>query len=94
MASDSADLLAGLEQAVALLRQHGEDRWAAWLEKDRQLIAAEDFRGVEHLLEAYGGAGSFNDLVLADTAANAQLQSLRSRLYEIGTSLRRARARP
>lgn len=87
------ELLAALEQAAALLRAAGQSRWADRLDKDRSLIEAEDFYGVEHLLQAFGGMGSFNDVVLQSPAENAELQWLSSRIYEIADTLRRARER-
>jgi hypothetical protein len=59
-------LVAMLEEAVSLFRRHGMGNWAAWLEKDVRLIGESDFYGVQHLLSAYGGMGSLNDIGLAE----------------------------
>jgi len=53
-----------LSQAVNLLSSVGEERWANWLSVDEQRIRRLDFYGIEHLLSAFGGMGSINDLVL------------------------------
>lgn len=53
-----------LERAQALLTKHGEKHWAFWLEQDARRIRNLDLYGVEHLLSAFGGMGSINDLVL------------------------------
>lgn len=59
-----------LEEAEVLLRKHGISHWADWLGKDARLIRGLDFYGVEHLLSAFGGMGSLNDLGLAQPSEN------------------------
>ena len=94
MASDRVpELLSALKQAIALLQASGETRWADWLEKDCGLIEAEDFYGIEHLLQAFGGMGSFTDLALQPASKNAELKWVRERIYEIANGMRRERHR-
>jgi hypothetical protein len=73
---DAADtltqLLADLDEAIELLRAAGETHWLAWLERDRARIAAGDVYGLDSMLGAFGGMGSFNDLILAQGDANAE----------------------
>jgi len=45
-----------------LLRRVGEQHWADWLKQD--LIAWRTSRDVSHHRSAYGGMGSFNDVVI------------------------------
>jgi hypothetical protein len=89
-----------LDTIVALLRRHGEKRWASWLESDRDHIRAGEFRGIRHFLSAFGGMGSVNDLVLhpanghvpsiEDAArVNADLLGLLSRAYDLATDISR-----
>ena len=66
-----ARLLATLDDAAALLVEHGEHEWAAWLQGDRRRIAQGDFAGLDHLLAAFGGMGSLNDLVFDPRNGNA-----------------------
>lgn len=66
-----ARLLATLDDAAALLVEHGEHGWAAWLEGDRRRIAQGDLAGLDHLLAAFGGMGSLNDLVFDPRNGNA-----------------------
>ena len=90
MASDpTAELVSALKEAVALLHACGQERWAGWLEKDRKLIAGGDFYGVKHLLQAFGGMGSLNDLVVEPEPRDADLKRLTSQIYELATTLRR-----
>lgn len=70
-----------------LLTEVGEQTWLEWIEHD--LRAWQTSRSVEHHLSAYGGMGSFSDLVLCEPNghrltglqepwANALFQDLKS----------------
>ena len=94
-----ADLLATLDDASALFAKHGAHRWAAWLSENRERIANHDRYGVEHLLTAFGGMGSLNDVVFhpmngnasgedIDGWDNAELAALRGKLFADATALR------
>lgn len=61
-------LIAILEQIEHLLMNHGEQHWSVWITRDMTAIKKHDSHGIAHLLSAYGGMGSFNDLWLC--AAN------------------------
>jgi hypothetical protein len=90
MASRTApDVLAALlVQASERLRTLGYERWANWLQRDRELIEAGDLFGVTHLLSAFGGMGSINDLVTDDV-----LDDLLGRIYSVANDLKRAEAK-
>jgi hypothetical protein len=62
--ADIDALVAMLDEAVLLLHDAGDAHWSNWLAKDAALIRRHDLYGVEHLLSAYGGMGSFNDFVV------------------------------
>ena len=64
-----ARLLADLDEAIGVLRDAGETHWKSWLERDRKRIAVGDPYGLESLLRAFGGMGSFNNLVLTQPDA-------------------------
>ncbi len=53
-----------LETAQALLAKHEEYHWSDWLAKDARRVRNLDLYGVEHLLSAFGGMGSINDLII------------------------------
>lgn len=82
-----ADLIRALDDAIRILTTAGEEHWRSWLERDRRLVAEGDAYGVEHLMNAFGGMGSFNDLML--TAANGhsgtdqELCEMDDRLHEL-----------
>jgi hypothetical protein len=89
-----------LDEASELLSAHGATQWADWLSKDARLIRASDFYGIEHLLSAFGGMGSFNDVVLCSAsdggnparmliAENDRLSELRTSIYDTAKKLAR-----
>jgi hypothetical protein len=92
------------EETAALLARYGVQAWADWLAEDAVRIRQCDFSGVEHLLSAYGGMGSLNDVWIcpenghsiasADVlAVNEALGRLRSQLYSLASTLRREELR-
>lgn len=94
-----ARLTEGLEQAAALLEDHGEDHWSGWVTRYRIGLAAHDPAAFNHILGAYGGMGSFNDLLLLpmnghlvdageESAVNERLDTLRTVIWENATALR------
>lgn len=91
-------LVALLMAAQSLLAQYGEKHWSSWLENDARLIRNLDLYGVEHLLTAYGGMGSINDLVIHPTnghkikdsdvaSANEKFEILRTKIYSLAKRL-------
>lgn len=94
MASDqTTELISALDQLTTILRGSNESHWATWLEKDRKLIANGDFYGVEHLLQAFGGMGSFNDFGLGEPDKDARIDALRGAIYDRAAALKRNRDR-
>ena len=100
--STAQELLGTLQSIVDVLSADGEVHWTAWMEQSRVHLEARDYRGVEHLLSAYGGMGSFNDLVIGqrnsgdsfewteDAASiNNTLDALRSRAYDLACTVKR-----
>ncbi len=100
MGDGVARLVELLEGAANLLRRYGVEFWAKWLSDDATRIRDRDFRGVEHLLTAYGGMGSLNDVFICREnghsiaaeeveAVNKQLQDLLGRIFKLADRLRR-----
>ncbi len=94
-----AELLAAADALGELLRWYGEQHWAEWVIRDRQRIQDGDAYGIEHLLSAYGGMGSLNDVVIDPrnghriaeqdiNAANERLRQLSSRTYTAAMRLK------
>lgn len=89
-----------LRETADLLRRVDEHHWCEWLEESLRRIESSDFLGVEHLRSAFGGMGSFNDLIIASAnghsiseeehwAVNARLVELQNELCELADYLRR-----
>jgi hypothetical protein len=96
---DTTRLVTVLEEMVKLLADHSERAWAESIAKDIAWIRRGDGYGVLHLLSAFGGMGSLNDVVfhpmngnLATTAeagpVNERFQTLKSEAYLLATALR------
>jgi hypothetical protein len=78
-----------LEENIKLLSENDEKRWAEVLTRLMQnYIESDNKQGVASLIKKlYGGAGTFNDLVLHKDGKplieeNNQLEKLRHELYE------------
>jgi len=82
-----------------MLKKYGIPQWQEWLEKDKRLIENSDSYGIEHLLSAFGGMGSFNDLYICrenghmikeneTDSVNRQLNVLREQLLKLATAIR------
>ncbi|UFX46796.1 hypothetical protein HAP47_0009050 [Bradyrhizobium sp. 41S5] len=81
------ELITILGRLVVLLREdEWGSHWADWMEISRREIAGGDFHGIERLLSAYGGMGSFNDLVLS--SSNDELDRLRTRAGALAILIR------
>ena len=93
------ELLSTTDALGGLLQRYGERHWADWVIRDRERIREGDASGIDHLLSAYGGMGSLNDVLIhpvnghhvaaqdVDTV-NAQLTELRGRVYAAATRLK------
>jgi hypothetical protein len=75
-------LVETLDALVSELRLRDQERWATWLERDRDLLRRGDFEGIRHFLSAFGGMGSLNDL-------NLDRADLLSRAYDLATEISR-----
>ncbi len=96
------ELLRNLDEIIELLDSDGERHWSSWLRHSRERLSNSDHSGIELLLSAYGGMGSFNDLVIGQNNQNGQfrwkdghvetnnrLNELRENAWELADSIRR-----
>lgn len=94
-----AQLTVALDELVVLLRDHGETHWSRWAERCRSELARFDAVALDHLLGAYGGMGSFSDLIILavnghdvrpeeEAAVNDRLDALRRQVHEQASALR------
>lgn len=85
--SDTDRLASLMDEIVGLLRAHGEESWAEWVEYDAGLIRSRDARGAEHFLAAFGSAGSLSDLIFhpfnGNAASEAEGRADTERLQEL-----------
>ena len=89
MGPKTAELVAVLEELIHLLNTDGNNHWANWMTKARALIVNSDFSGIEKVLAAYGGMGSFNDVYLTKiTRENCQFSEHQSKAWELATAIR------
>jgi hypothetical protein len=71
MHPELARLLAELtDEAATLLASCGEKKWSEWLRTDAQRIRNLDLCGFKHLMSAFDGTESINDLVLHPQSGN------------------------
>lgn len=94
-----ARLIANLDETAALLRDHGETHWLGWVERCRSELAMYDAAAFDHVLGAFGGMGSLNDLLILgandhvvrpdeESAVNDRLDDLRGTIWDDATALR------
>ncbi|WP_247362028.1 DUF6966 domain-containing protein [Ralstonia pseudosolanacearum] len=102
MGPKTKELVEVLAKLAALLESDGEQHWRAWLLHAKTRLEASDYSGVEYLLRAYGGMGSFNDFVAAQSFVdgrltwktgygelNDEIDALRSEAWELATGIKR-----
>ncbi len=102
MATKLDELLEVLDEIIRLLEADGEQHWSKWMRQSRARLLDSDYSGIEHLLSAYGGMGSFNDLVICQSYENGQfrwkegyveknnrLDELRCKAWELADHIRR-----
>jgi hypothetical protein len=94
------------DEIVQLLEASGEKYWANWMLEAKDGLKYSNDYGIEHILAAYGGMGSFTDLVLYqkvengrikwtvfDRIRNSRLSKLRTRAWELANAIRRESTR-
>lgn len=84
MGPKTALLVQSLTQAIAHLNSRNETHWRDWLQYSHDLIVRSDYAGIEKLLRAYGGMGSFNDFASGDDTLGA----LSTQLYTLADEIR------
>jgi hypothetical protein len=100
MADEVDKLMERLSETITFLRKYKENSWADWLQQDHDWIAQRNFRGVQHLLNAFGGMGSFSDLLIHPAnghelqedevvPVNKRLNALCGELYELAAKIKR-----
>jgi hypothetical protein len=102
MATKLNELLEILNEIIQLLESDGEQHWSKWMRQARARLLNSDYSGIEHLRSAYGGMGSFTDLVICQSYENGEfrwkeghveknvrLDEMRGKARELTDSIRR-----
>lgn len=95
-----ARLVANVAAARDLLEGAGEEHWARWAGETHRALVAHQTNGLARLLQAYGGMGSFNDVLIHPMnghrvvqgdcdRTNRELEHLRSAMYDDATAMLR-----
>lgn len=105
MGPKTTELIDVLEQLAHLLESDGDAHWSRWMRKVKTLLESSDYSGITYLRSAYGGMGSFNDLIIGQhardgvsyrvpeyMALNDRLDELRNRAAVLGEAIRRSQA--
>lgn len=102
MGPKTTELVEVIDKIIALLLQDGDKHWSEWMVESKRRLLNSDFSGIEYLLRAYGGMGSFNDFVIGQTEKNGKvewkpgaaennkkLNELSSAAYELASDIKR-----
>jgi hypothetical protein len=94
-----ARLIRNLNEIADLLRKHGESHWLRWATTCRTELDTHDAAAFDHVLGAFGGMGSLNDLLILganghavgpeeESIVNDRLADLRTAIWDDATVLR------
>ena len=105
MGTETKELIGVLDQLALLLESDGETHWSVWIRKVRTRLLNDDASAIEHFRAAYGGMGSFNDLVLGQSQIdgvfcwkpgyvelNEKFSELRDKAAQLADSLGRSQS--
>jgi hypothetical protein len=104
MGPKTEELVCILREIILLLEADGETHWSQWMRTAKARLENSDYSGVEYLLRAYGGMGSFNDLIICQRYKegkfswlpegedkNDRLDKLRGQAWELAEYIKRNR---
>ena len=103
MCTTAEELIKTLDELVQVLEIDGARHWCSWMRNASTRLKNGDSSGVDHLLRAYGGMGSLNDLILGQTTRdgafgwkpghvelNERFAALRSKAWQLAQHSRRS----
>lgn len=89
MGPKTQELVHILQLIISILEADEETHWSAWMRQVKSRIEVSDYSGIEKLLLAYGGMGSFNDFCLKkNTKENSSFSELQSKAWSLATEIR------
>lgn len=102
MGPKTQELVCVLAKLASLLESDGEQYWRAWILRAKARLENSDYTGIDYLLSASGGMGSFNDFIAAQTTIagqfawkpgykelNDEIDRLRNRAWSIAKDIKR-----
>ena len=102
MGPKTEQLVGVLNELIPLLSENDAAHWANWFRGAKSKIESSDFSGIERVLGAYGGMGSFSDLILGTSVKegavvhspdydqlNGVLDRLRTEAWQLAEDIRR-----
>ena len=102
MKNKTEELIDKIQIILDILIEAEENDWSDYFEECKHLLMKRDFYGIERILSAYGGMGSFNDLVLGQQYIdgifswqknaidkNNKLNTFRSEIFELANYIKK-----
>ncbi|MFT7559498.1 MAG: hypothetical protein ACI93R_001409 [Flavobacteriales bacterium] len=68
LATTSSELIDTLAQLIDILDRDGKTHWSQWMRVAKKRIEESDLYGVDKVLAAYGGIGTFNETYLSKSS--------------------------
>lgn len=89
MESETQKLVQILNKIICILDEDGQYNWSKRMIQARGYLLVSTIRGVEKVLSAYGGMGSFNDVYLSKiTRKNKKFSELQSLAWQLATDIK------
>lgn len=101
MRPKTKELIEVLGELAALLESDGDTHWSSWMLRAQSRLKHSEYSGVEYFLSAFGGMGSFNDIILGQCTQNGafawrpgykkineQFEKLRTKAWELATKIK------
>lgn len=88
MGPETQRLIEVLRELSELLVALDHPHWAAWMRESERRLSNGDGSGILHLLGAFGGMGSFNDLRLGGDHGR-RVEQLRSEAWQLAEDIRK-----
>lgn len=102
MGPKTQELICVLAKLASLLESDGEQHWCAWMIRAKAWLENSDYSGIDYLLNAYGGMGSFNDFIAGQSTVagqfawkvgykelNDEIEILRNRAWILAKDIKR-----
>ena len=92
MGPKTTELVTQLDELDAVLRELDHEHWANWVAESARRLRGGDFSGITHLLDAYGGMGSLNDILPQTSTGDDRIdraRRLRSDAWRLADEIRK-----